>query len=107
LSRPELLRSSESRVGYRIANGEAARLAEMASLDHGWGRDFAAGVGEGDHDLADGAAGATFNPRDGQDDGVGPAADGQGAGFSDCTVPKPWKPPRRFHEELQELTTVL
>jgi hypothetical protein len=29
------------------------------------------------------------------------------AGFSDCTVLKPWKPPRRFHEELQELTTVL
>jgi hypothetical protein len=51
----------------------------MAWFDHGWGRDFAAGVGEGDHDLADGAAGATFNPRDGQDDGGGPAADGQGA----------------------------
>jgi hypothetical protein len=33
----------------------------------------------GDQDLADGAAGATFNPRDGQDDGGGPAADGQGA----------------------------
>lgn len=34
-----------SRVGYRIAFGEAARLAEMAAFDHGWGRDFAAGVG--------------------------------------------------------------
>ena len=34
-----------SRLGYRIAYGEAARLAEMASFDHGWGRDFAAGVG--------------------------------------------------------------
>lgn len=34
-----------SRVGYRIAYGEAARLAEMAAFDHGWGRDFAAGVG--------------------------------------------------------------
>src|SRR5215831_6997763 len=79
LSPPELLRSSESRVGSRVANGEATRLAERASFDHGWGRDFAAGVGEGDHDLADGAAGATFNPRDGQDDGGGPAADGQGA----------------------------
>jgi hypothetical protein len=45
LSRPELLRSSESRVGSRIANGEAARLAEMATFDHGWGRDFAARVG--------------------------------------------------------------
>src|SRR5215510_2636017 len=78
LSRPELLRSSESRVGDRIANGEAARLAEMASFDHGWGRDFAAGVGEGDHDLADGTTGATVNPRDGQDDGGGPAADGRG-----------------------------
>jgi hypothetical protein len=32
LSRPELLRSSVSRVGYRIANGEAARLAEMARV---------------------------------------------------------------------------
>jgi hypothetical protein len=68
----------ESRVGYWIANGEAARLAEMASFDHGWGRDFAAGVGEGDHDLADGTAHATSNPRDGQDDGGGPVADGQG-----------------------------
>jgi hypothetical protein len=76
LSRPELLRSSESRVDYPIGNGEAARLAEMASFDHGWGRDFAAGVGAGDHDLADSAAGATFNPRDEQDDGGGPAADG-------------------------------
>src|SRR5262245_32659090 len=34
-----------SRLGYRIAFGEAARLAEMAMFDHGWGRDFAAGVG--------------------------------------------------------------
>jgi hypothetical protein len=41
----------ESRVGYRIAYGEAARLAEMATFDHGWGRDFAAGVGgEADDD---------------------------------------------------------
>jgi hypothetical protein len=35
----------ESRVGYRVAYGEAARLAEMGMFDHGWGRDFAAGVG--------------------------------------------------------------
>jgi hypothetical protein len=35
----------ESQIGYRIAYGEAARLAEMARFDHGWGRDFAAGVG--------------------------------------------------------------
>ncbi len=34
-----------SRVGYRMAYGEAARLAEMADFDHGWGRDFAAQVG--------------------------------------------------------------
>jgi hypothetical protein len=38
-----------SRLGYRIAFGEAPRLAEMATFDHGWGRDFAAGVG-GDAD---------------------------------------------------------
>src|SRR5262249_18325447 len=30
-----------SRVGYRIAYGEAARLAEMACFDHGWGLDLA------------------------------------------------------------------
>jgi hypothetical protein len=35
----------KSRLGYRIAYGEAARLAEMASFDHGCGRDFAARVG--------------------------------------------------------------
>jgi hypothetical protein len=34
-----------SKMGYRLAYGEAARLAEMARFDHGWGRDFAAGVG--------------------------------------------------------------
>jgi hypothetical protein len=78
-SRQELLRRSESRVGDRIANGEAAQLAEIASFDHGWGRDFAAGVGEGDHAVADGAAGAISNPRDGQGDGGGPAVGGQGA----------------------------
>src|SRR5438552_10865024 len=36
----------ESRFAYRIAYGEAARLAEIARFDHGWGRDFAAGVGD-------------------------------------------------------------
>jgi hypothetical protein len=41
----DLPQDLESRVGYRIAYGEAARLAEMAAFDHGWGRDFAAGVG--------------------------------------------------------------
>ena len=41
----ELSHDVESRIGYRLAYGEAARLAEMASFDHGWGRDFAAGVG--------------------------------------------------------------
>ena len=34
-----------SRLGYRIAHGEAARLAEIARFDHGWGRDFGARVG--------------------------------------------------------------
>jgi hypothetical protein len=34
-----------SKLGYRIAYGEAARLAEMARFDHGWGRDFTAEVG--------------------------------------------------------------
>jgi hypothetical protein len=41
----ELPRDMQARLGYRIAYGEAARLAEMATFDHGWGRDFAAGVG--------------------------------------------------------------
>ena len=41
----ELPHDLESRAGYRAAYGEAARLAEMAPFDHGWGRDFAAGVG--------------------------------------------------------------
>jgi hypothetical protein len=41
----ELPRDLESRLGYRIAYGDAARLAEMATFDRGWGRDFAAGVG--------------------------------------------------------------
>jgi hypothetical protein len=41
----ELPHDLKSRVGYRVAYGEAARLAEMATFDHGWGRDFAAGVG--------------------------------------------------------------
>jgi hypothetical protein len=51
-------------IRYRIAYGEAARLAEMARFDHSWGRDFAVRIdnhGEkilvevlrriGDHDL--------------------------------------------------------
>jgi hypothetical protein len=41
----ELPHDLESRVGNRIAYGEAVRLAEMATSDHGQGRDFAAGVG--------------------------------------------------------------
>jgi hypothetical protein len=36
----------QSRLGYRIAYGEAARLAEIARFDHGYGRDFAARVGD-------------------------------------------------------------
>jgi hypothetical protein len=35
----------ESRLAYRVAYGEAARLAEIGRFDHGWGRDFAAGIG--------------------------------------------------------------
>jgi hypothetical protein len=31
-------------IRYRIAYGEAARLAEVARYDHSWGRDFAARV---------------------------------------------------------------
>ena len=34
-----------ARLGYRIAYGEASRLAEMTRISHGWGRDFAAGIG--------------------------------------------------------------
>jgi hypothetical protein len=41
----DLPRDLESKLGYRIAYREAARLAEMARFDHGWARDFAAGVG--------------------------------------------------------------
>ena len=33
-----------SRLAYRIAYGEAARLAEIARFDQGYGRDFAARV---------------------------------------------------------------
>ena len=44
-----LLNDQASRIGYRMAYGEAARLAEISRFDHGWGRDFAAGVsGEAD-----------------------------------------------------------
>ena len=45
--RDELPNDMRSRLGNRIAYGEAARLHEMAAYDHGWGRDFAAGVGGG------------------------------------------------------------
>jgi hypothetical protein len=31
-------------IRYRIAYGEAARLIEMSTYDHSWGRDFAARV---------------------------------------------------------------
>jgi hypothetical protein len=41
----DLPRDLMSKLGYRIAYREAARLAEMARFDHGWGRDFAAQVG--------------------------------------------------------------
>lgn len=48
----ELPDDLQSRIAYRMAFGEAARLAEMARFDHGWGRDFAAGVG-GEADAVD------------------------------------------------------
>lgn len=41
-----------ARLGYRIAYGEAARLVEMSRFDHGWGRDFAAGVGDASDAIA-------------------------------------------------------
>jgi hypothetical protein len=41
----ELPDDLESKLAYHIAYGEAARLAEMARFDHGWGKDFAAGIG--------------------------------------------------------------
>ena len=38
-----MLHSTDHRscIRYRIAEGEAARLIEMARYDHAWGRDFA------------------------------------------------------------------
>lgn len=45
----ELPDDLESKLGYCIAYGEAARLAEMARFDHGWGKDFEAAIG-GDAD---------------------------------------------------------
>jgi hypothetical protein len=33
----ELSQDLESRVGYRVAYGEAARLAKKATFDHDWG----------------------------------------------------------------------
>jgi hypothetical protein len=41
----ELLHDLESCLLYRIAYGEAARLAEIARFDHASGRDAAARVG--------------------------------------------------------------
>jgi hypothetical protein len=41
----ELLHDLESCLQYRIAYGEAARLAEIARFDHAFGRDAAAEVG--------------------------------------------------------------
>ncbi len=41
----ELLHDLESCLQYRIAYGEAARLAEIARFDHAYGRDVAADVG--------------------------------------------------------------
>jgi hypothetical protein len=41
----DLLHDLESCLQYRIAYGEAARLAEIARFDHAFGRDAAAEVG--------------------------------------------------------------
>jgi hypothetical protein len=40
----DLLRDIESRLSYRMAFGEAARLVEIARFDHASGRDAAARV---------------------------------------------------------------
>jgi hypothetical protein len=48
----ELSEDMRSRLGYRIAYGEAARLFEMAQFDHGWGKEFAAAIG-GDAEAID------------------------------------------------------
>ena len=60
-----------------IADGHPPRQLQSVALK---GLGVAApGVGEGDFDLADGAAGGALDARDGQDDGGGVAADGQAA----------------------------
>jgi hypothetical protein len=41
----DLVHDLESCLQYRIAYGEAARLAEIARFDHAFGRDAAADVG--------------------------------------------------------------
>jgi hypothetical protein len=41
----DLLHNMEACLQYRIAYGEAARLAEIARFDHAFGRDAAADVG--------------------------------------------------------------
>lgn len=43
----DLLHDLELCLQYRIAYGEAARLAEIARFDHAFGRDAAAHVGGG------------------------------------------------------------
>lgn len=58
----ELPDDLQSRIAYRIAFGEAARLAEMARFDHGWGRDFAAGVG-GEADAIEREVRRRFGPE--------------------------------------------
>ena len=42
----DLLHNLESCLQYRIAYGEAARLAEIARFDHAFGRDAAARIGD-------------------------------------------------------------
>ncbi len=42
----DLLHNMETCLQYRIAYGEAARLAEIAQFDHAYGRDAAADIGD-------------------------------------------------------------
>jgi hypothetical protein len=57
-----------------IADGHAAGQLQGVAFEGPGGA--APRVGEGDLDLADGRAGAAFDPRDGEDDGSGAGADG-------------------------------
>ena len=69
----ELPEDMESRLGYRIAYGEAARLFEMAQFDHGWvrtsrrggrcGRAGSVAAGQPEDSSQDRQAGGPGRPR--------------------------------------------